>query len=185
MTHMTKMLMSTVLVAGLALLMTACAACADDAADKAAIHQLWDEYEANVVAGDGETWIGLYDREGIQMRPGMPMRSYEEVAEAVKAWTPDDVDAMSISPMETVILGDMAYSMGTYTVDFTTDDGPGQVDGKFMTLLRRQDDGSWGIYRDIFNSNKRSLGGAAGVAAPRHRHNPLTRNRMLDPLRVW
>ncbi len=154
MTHAMKTFMHAVLVAGLALLMSACAACANDAADVAAIEQLWDEYEAYVVAGDGETWIGLYDQEGIQMRPGAPMRGYEDLAEAVKAWTPDDADAMSILPIETVILGDMAWSMGTYTVDFTTDDGPGQVDGKFMTLLRRQDDGSWGIYRDIFNSNK-------------------------------
>jgi ketosteroid isomerase-like protein len=60
---------------------------------------------------------------------------------------------MSIMPKETVILGDMAWSMGTYTIDYTTADGPAQIDGKFLTLLRRQDDGSWGIYRDIFNLN--------------------------------
>lgn len=129
------------------------AASADEAADQSAIQEFWNSYETLVVAGDGETWIGLYDPEGIQMPPGSPMRSYDELAEAVKAWTPDDADAMSIMPKETVILGDMAWSMGNYTIDYTTADGPGQVDGKFLTLLRRQDDGSWGIYRDIFNLN--------------------------------
>jgi len=153
MRHLLKTLVPVLIAGSLAVPMMPTAVFADDAADVAAIRELWDVYEATVVAGDGETWIGLYDPEGIQMPPGAPMRSYDVVLEDAMTWTPDDVDAMSIMPVETVILGDMAWSMGTYTVDFTMDDGPGQVDGKFMTLLKRQDDGSWGIYRDIFNSN--------------------------------
>lgn len=154
MTHSMKALMRATAAAALVVPITASAVFAGDATDVAAIQDFWKTYETLVVAGDGETWMGLYDPEGIQMPPGAPMRSYAELAEAVKAWTPDDNDAMSILPRETVILGDMAWSMGTYTIDRTTDAGPVHLDGKFLTLLRRQDDGSWGIYRDIFNSNK-------------------------------
>ena len=148
-----KNMSRVVAIAALTLPLAATAVRADEAADQAAIQEMWKTYESLVVAGDGATWMGLYDPEGIQLPPGKPMLSYDELAEAVKAWTPDDADAMSIMPIETVILGDMAWSMGTYTIDYTTADGPGQIDGKFMTLLRRQDDGSWGIYRDIFNMN--------------------------------
>jgi ketosteroid isomerase-like protein len=30
---------------------------------------------------------------------------------------------------------------------------PISIDGKYMTILERQADGSWKIHRDIFNSN--------------------------------
>jgi ketosteroid isomerase-like protein len=152
---MMKTLMSTVLVAGLSLLVTACAACADDAADEAAIRELWTSYETHAVANDGETWLTLWDPEGIQMPPGAPMRDYATLVEWAQNWGPEmATDAMEITPHEIVILGDTAYSMGTYWFDFPTeDDGQGRFEGKFMTILKRQDDGSWKLFRDIFNSS--------------------------------
>ena len=153
MTHMMKTLMSTVLVAGLALLVTACAACADEAADQAAIRELWSSYESYVVDGDPDGWLTLWDPDGIQMPPGAPMRDYEMLV-AEERWSPGDFTAMEITPQEIVILGDTAYSMGTYWFDFPTEDGAqGRFECKFMTVLKRQDDGAWKIYRDIFNSN--------------------------------
>ena len=134
--------------------MISTAVLADDAGGAAAIQQLWDEYQTYVVAGDDQTWIGSYDPEGIQMPLAAPMRNYEAVVEDAKTGSVDDVDAMSTKPMETVILGDMTWSMGTSTLDFTANDAADQVEGKFMTILIRQDDGSWKIYRGIFNSDK-------------------------------
>ena len=54
---------------------------------------------------------------------------------------------------ETVIMGDWAFSRGNYTATQTVQGNTVEVDGKFMTIFRRQDDGQWKIYRDIFNSN--------------------------------
>ncbi len=50
---------------------------------------------------------------------------------------------MNITPTETVVAGDWAWSLGTYTFN--------DFNGKFMTILRRQSDGEWKIYRDIFS----------------------------------
>ena len=56
---------------------------------------------------------------------------------------------------ETEVSGDWAFSRGSWTSTLTPK-GEGAaflIDGKFMTILRRQADGSWKLYRDIFNSN--------------------------------
>ena len=45
--------------------------------------------------------------------------------------------------------GDLGYSTGTYTATFgdTTDKG------KYVTIWRRQSDGSWKVVEDMFNSD--------------------------------
>ena len=53
---------------------------------------------------------------------------------------------MSINADEVEVLGDWAFSSGNFKVGE-------KVDGKFLTIFRRQDDGSWRIYRDAFNMN--------------------------------
>jgi hypothetical protein len=52
---------------------------------------------------------------------------------------------MDINAEEIVVSDDWAYSRGTFTVDEA-------VEGKFLTIFRRQEDGSWRIYRDSVSS---------------------------------
>jgi uncharacterized protein (TIGR02246 family) len=154
MKHIWKTFVPVFIAGSLAVPMMPTAVLADDAADVAAIEQLWVSYQTLAASGDGETWLGLWDPDGIQMPPGKPMRDVTALAEVVPNWTPDDMDAMQIDPLEIVILGDTAYSMGTYWFEFPTQEGAqGRFEGKFMTILKRQDDGSWKIFRDIFNAN--------------------------------
>jgi len=57
--------------------------------------------------------------------------------------------------LEIVVTGPWGYSRGTYTQDLTAR-STGKtihVDGKFLTIFKKQMDGSWKIYRDCFNSN--------------------------------
>ncbi len=50
-------------------------------------------------------------------------------------------------------MGDWEVSRGNYTAELISQGNEIEADGKFMTIFRRQEDGSWKIYRDIFNSN--------------------------------
>lgn len=125
-----------------------------EAEDKAAIEAIWDTYEAARVAGDSDAWLALWDDEGVQMPPGMPARGKDVLIGGVpKAFKAMPASAMEISPEEIVIMGDWAFSRGNYTAALTVKGNAVNVDGKFMTIFRRQADGSWSIYRDIFNSN--------------------------------
>jgi uncharacterized protein (TIGR02246 family) len=127
---------------------------ADEAADEAAIGEIWTAYETARVAGDAEGWLALWDEGGVQMPPGVPARGKDALVVGVpKAFEAVPASAMEITPVETVIMGDWAFSRGNYTATQTVQGNTVEVDGKFMTIFRRQDDGSWKIYRDIFNSN--------------------------------
>jgi hypothetical protein len=62
---------------------------------------------------------------------------------------------IDIKNEETVVRGDIAYCRGTFTRVMTPKAGGASVnyDGKFLTILKRQGDGTRKIYRDCFNSN--------------------------------
>lgn len=128
-------------------------------ADAMAIQQIWMNYAAFVEKGDATAWLSQYDNEGIQLRPDAPARAKKEldaqVPAAFKARAEANEVKMTITPLETVVAGSWAYSRGTYLQDLTAR-ATGQVihvDGKFLTIFRKQPSGTWKIYRDCFNSN--------------------------------
>ena len=56
-------------------------------------------------------------------------------------WTADKAEVASS--------GDMGYSTGTYTATF----GGTSDKGKYVTIWRKQSDGSWKVAEDMFNSD--------------------------------
>jgi ketosteroid isomerase-like protein len=127
--------------------------------DAAAIKQIWVNYAAFVEKGDAQGWLSQYDVEGLQLRPDAPTRTKAEldaqVPGAFKARVENNNVKMSITPLEIAIAGPWAYSHGTYLQDLTAK-ATGQtvhVDGKFLTIFRKQSNGDWKIFRDCFNSN--------------------------------
>ena len=119
---------------------------ADMAADEAAILDIWSTYSTARVAGDAETWLGLWDAEGIRLPPGTRAVDFETFAPGTPERFANPPASMDIRSEEVVIADDWAFSRGTFTVN-------DKVEGKFLTIFRRQDDGSWRIYRDAFNMN--------------------------------
>lgn len=119
---------------------------ADAMADEKAILEIWATYSAARVAGDAKTWLDLWDEEGIRMPPGVPAVDFATFAPGTPERFTNSPASMEVKPEEVVVTGGWAYSRGTFTVNDT-------VEGKFLTIFRRQDDGSWRIYRDAFNMN--------------------------------
>ncbi len=128
-------------------------------ADLAAIRQIWSNYAGFVERGDAVGWLSQWDAEGVQLRPDAPARMKNELDAQVPAAFKARFDAndtkMAINPIEIVVNGPWAYSRGTYTQDLTAKSSgkTTHVDGKFLTIFKRQADGGWKIYRDCFNSN--------------------------------
>src|SRR5208337_1456214 len=98
--------------------------------------------------------LSQYDADGIQLRPDAPARGKQELDAQVPAAFKARFDAndtrMTINLLEIVINGPWEYSRGMYTQDLTSR-STGKtihVDGKFLTIFKRQSDGSWKIYRD-------------------------------------
>lgn len=133
----------------------------NDATAGAAVRRVMDAYTATVDAGDLEGWLALWEPGGIQMPPGTPMRSgLRAIRAGMQPGLTQYNDEIHIYILEATVAGEFAYARGTYLL--TTQPKPeladtippgGMIDGKFLTVLHRQPDGSWKIYRDIFNSN--------------------------------
>ena len=123
----------------------------------AAVNAIWDEYEASLLDGDADRWITQWMEDGVQMPPNMPPRiGREAIYPAVSGFLSKfDYTDFVINNEDVEVNGDLAFARGTYAASFVAKSGgdPVKIEGKYMTILRQQEDGSWKIYRDIFNSN--------------------------------
>lgn len=128
----------------------------DQAAATAAINQIWKEYSASLNAGNMDRWMALWTDDGVQMPPDEPAVVGNERIRARNQRVADQFTFdIGITNEEVRTAGDWAFARGTYRASLAPKQGgkPIPIDGKYMTILTRQADGSWKIHRDIFNSN--------------------------------
>jgi uncharacterized protein (TIGR02246 family) len=128
----------------------------DQAATTAAVNQIWKEYSASLNAGDIDRWSALWTDDGVQMRPDEPaVVGKERIRARIQAVADKFKFDIDITNAEVRTAGDWAFARGTYKATLTPKSGGKTIpiDGKYMTILARQGDGSWKIHRDIFNSN--------------------------------
>jgi uncharacterized protein (TIGR02246 family) len=101
-------------------------------------------------------WISLWADDGVQLPPGSPPNiGKEQIRAAMKGLVDQFVWNIGITNEEVGVGGDWSFARGTYTATLTPkEEGKAIfVNGKYMTILKKQPDGSWRIHRDIFNSN--------------------------------
>jgi uncharacterized protein (TIGR02246 family) len=126
-------------------------------ADIAAIKEKLTQYAATCHAGDLEGWISLWTNDGIQMYPGAPQRvGKEQIRAGMKPAFDQFILKIVIAPNPEVrVSGDLGFMRGTYTLSMIPKAGGEEsiYDGKYLTILEKQTDGSWKMLRDCFNSN--------------------------------
>jgi len=49
--------------------------------------------------------------------------------------------------------GDLGFTRGSYEMKMDGPEGPITIDGKYLTIWRKQLDGSWKVTADMFNAN--------------------------------
>ena len=112
-------------------------------------------YADFVNAGDAEGYLALWDDGGVQLPPGGPPVEKKMLEPMVRNGFPAFRRTMTLDTQETVVAGDWAFGWCLYTNTMVPVAGgdPVYVDGKSLSIWRRQPDGSWKLYRDCFNSN--------------------------------
>jgi uncharacterized protein (TIGR02246 family) len=124
-------------------------------AEVAQVYELWNEIAAAANEGDLERWMALWNEDGIQMSPGAPPRvgKAEIRREMQLLFDLFDTRNMIIQPEEVRIMGDRAYSHGSYEFEMVPKDGgeTRRYSGKFLDILEKQVDGSWKIAIDCHN----------------------------------
>ena len=128
----------------------------DVEADVAAVNEICKQYSSSLNAGDIDRWVALWTDDGIQMPPNEPPAiGKEQIRMRNSAIAEKFTFDMEVNNEEVGVAGDWAFSRGTFSATLTPKAGgePSYVDGKYMTILQRQLDGTWKIHRDAFNSN--------------------------------
>jgi uncharacterized protein (TIGR02246 family) len=129
----------------------------DKDAVAAEIDEIFTEYIACLKDGDSTKWASLWAEDGVQLPPDVYPNVGKDTIAAENRNTLEQVRFvdMEINTQEVQVMGDMAYARGMYTATLAPKAGgdPIPVDGKYLTVFKKQPDGSWKIYRDIFNSN--------------------------------
>jgi len=127
----------------------------ENSAVTASVRQVFGDYVANVIAGNADRWLTLWDASVVQLPPDAPMVvGKDALARKVRAgFAPGVCADMKITIQEVKTSGELAFARGVFTKTMSKSAGGGGVDGKFLTVFKRQTDGSWKIFRDCFNSN--------------------------------
>lgn len=121
------------------------------------IDEIWTQYAATLNTGDVDRWVALWTDDGVQMPPDEPPVIGKDRIRTRNQAVLDKFtfNMREINNQEVSVVGGWAFARGIFTATLTPKEGGESlsVDGKFMTILQRQADGSWKIHRDIFNSN--------------------------------
>jgi uncharacterized protein (TIGR02246 family) len=120
------------------------------------VEGIWKEYAASLNAGDIDRWVALWTDDGVQLPPDEPpVVGKDKIRTRNGAVLQKFNFDIGITNQEAHAAGDWGFSRGVYRATLTPKQGgaPISIDGKYMTILARQKDGSWKIHRDIFNSN--------------------------------
>jgi ketosteroid isomerase-like protein len=122
-------------------------------ADRTAIHQVGETYVKLALANDSKGSVALYTVDATVLpshHPAIQGRA------AIQAWM--EAPGPKLSKFESHSLelegrGDLAYDRGTYAVALDVPGGaPIEDHGNYLTIFRKQMDGSWLILRDMWTS---------------------------------
>ena len=118
------------------------------------IQQVLETYLEARVKGDADLWLSLWDDDGIQLFPGSRANGMDTLREVTPArFEAVPVNSARIDIDDITVAGDHAFAHGHFMVERVVDGSAVPFDGKFLTVLKRQADGSWRILRDCSNSN--------------------------------
>ena len=130
-----------------------------EAVDVAQIYQLWNKYAEAINSKNMQQWLALWCQDSIQLPPGNPQQSgKEQIQKLAQAQSDQYHSKISVNPEVVRILGDQAYTYGSFKTMLTVKEGGDKIEiqktGKFLTILGKQADGFWKILVDCFNYNE-------------------------------
>ena len=116
--------------------------------------RVYEDWIQAMKSGDWDTAASFYTTDTVVMPPNMPLI---EGREAVKTFLESfpTIKEISFTPLEIDGYGDIAYIRGTYTMMIQPEGAPEPIHdtGKYIEIKRKQEDGSWLLAIDIFNSD--------------------------------
>jgi uncharacterized protein (TIGR02246 family) len=102
--------------------------------------------------GDAAMVAALFAEDGVQLAGhGKIIRGRQQIAEHLKAGMQGADPGIKVTVTTTQIWldGDTAYESGRYKYEYTEKGKPGKDEGHYVTIWKRQKDGSWKLAMDM------------------------------------
>ena len=128
------------------------------AADEKAIRDGETAWAADWATKDLEKIASHYADDATLLIPDAPLaKGKDEIRKTLKVFTDDPKASLTFttSTAEVAKSGDLAYTQGTYTMTYTDPKRkkPVTEKGKYVTVYKKQADGSWKAIQDINNED--------------------------------
>lgn len=146
----------------LVLLSLLIASCAPPKPDMAALKKTVEEFDAAgidaMTTGNADKIMSYYVENAISMPPNSQMLKGRE---AIKGWMDQMMKSgMKLSDVKFATTdmdaaGKIAFTVGTYEMTVTKPEPMGTMkdNGKYVSIWKQQQDGSWKVYAEIWNTN--------------------------------
>jgi ketosteroid isomerase-like protein len=118
-------------------------------------------YEAAINSNDTDTVMAMYDKDAKILQPYGPIVSGPE---NIRKWVDDYFKAFKTHwkkvPLQNFVLGEYGFDEGIDTAVDTPRDGSPPIywNSKGILIYKRQENGEWLIFRDIWNNNNPPVG---------------------------
>lgn len=121
--------------------------------DLDAIRAASKSYEQAATRADFSVMAKTFEADGLMLPANAPLlNGVQKIEKWARALPP--ITKLTLEPIEIVGDGATAWARGRYSLAMAAPGQPEMADtGKYLELWRKQADGSWKIYRDIFNSD--------------------------------
>lgn len=127
------------------------------AAAERAIHDTEVAWSKTAEAKDMEKFVSYYADDGSLFVPNAPVATGKEAIHAAAKnmfGMPGFALTFSGNKVEAAASGDIGYTYGAYSLTMNGPDGKPMTDrGKYVTVFKKQADGSWKAVADIFNTD--------------------------------
>jgi len=134
-------------------------ACADAPAtppppDPSVLMEADRAFAAAVAAGGTEAWVSWFAEDGAQIQPGQGEIRGRDAIRELMAGLDDPNFSLTWEPRRSDIAtsGELGWTTGSYVSRGVGKDGElRQVQGRYVTIWRKQADGSWKVVMDLGN----------------------------------
>ena len=111
------------------------------------------EFERAVQKSGLGAWLQAFGSDGMMISGGTVNAGQEGIRQAVLPLFADSAFEIHWVPGFAAVssTGDLGYTIGTYEMTTSGEDGPVAQDGAYLTVWRRQPNGSWKVEADIGN----------------------------------
>jgi uncharacterized protein (TIGR02246 family) len=122
---------------------------------RAQIEQATARFTETFNRGDDAALAAMYDTGAVVLAPNAPpMRGRQNIEAFWTGARQQGFRTLNLVVNTVEVIGDHAIEMGSYTIVIQPQGQAETTDrGKYMVLWKRQSDGSWKLYRDMFNTS--------------------------------